>query len=265
MARYPSAEQLLHEAADEAGLTDFGPGDFRDGLQVLLESLEYDGDLGPTPTPRVSATCAAGWSTGSRSRLGTPSTRKSKTSTSAARSTSTGCPAPAPPRWPTCSRSTRSSVACAAGSRHSRCHRRYPTSEADDPRARPSSGYTRNAPPSRPPCIIFEVDATMEDTEILGMAFHGQQMTLPVAGYRDWWRDADLTETYHYHRRVVKLLGSRAPAASVAVQGAAPQVPPGSARRRVSRCPVRDDPPRPGQGRAVLHQSGVHDLPAGRR
>jgi hypothetical protein len=51
----------------------------------------------------------------------------------------------------------------------------------------------------------------MEDTEVLGMAFHGQQMTLPVAGYRTWWRGADLRETYAYHRRVVKLLGSRRP------------------------------------------------------
>jgi hypothetical protein len=58
---------------------------------------------------------------------------------------------------------------------------------------------------------IVEIDATMEDTEILGMAFHGQQMTLPVPGYRAWWRGADLTETYEYHRRVVKLLGSRKP------------------------------------------------------
>jgi hypothetical protein len=36
-------------------------------------------------------------------------------------------------------------------------------------------------------------------------------MTLPVPGYRRWWRGADLTETYEYHRRVVKLLGSRKP------------------------------------------------------
>ena len=58
---------------------------------------------------------------------------------------------------------------------------------------------------------LYELDATMEDTEVLGMAFHGQQMTLPVPSYRDWWRAADLTETYRYHRRVVKLLGSQRP------------------------------------------------------
>jgi hypothetical protein len=58
---------------------------------------------------------------------------------------------------------------------------------------------------------IVEIDATMEDTEILGMAFHGQQMTLPVPDYRAWWRRADLTETYEYHKRVMKLLGSCKP------------------------------------------------------
>ena len=40
---------------------------------------------------------------------------------------------------------------------------------------------------------LYDVDATMEDTELLGMAFHGQQYTLPVYGYHAWWRAADLT------------------------------------------------------------------------
>ncbi|HEY6426838.1 MAG TPA: sulfotransferase, partial [Acidimicrobiales bacterium] len=45
MSRYPSFEQLLKEAVAEAGHDDFGPGDFREGLEVLLDSLEHDGDL----------------------------------------------------------------------------------------------------------------------------------------------------------------------------------------------------------------------------
>ena len=45
--RYPSASTLLAEATETTGLTDFGPGDFRDGLDVLLESLERDADLSP--------------------------------------------------------------------------------------------------------------------------------------------------------------------------------------------------------------------------
>jgi hypothetical protein len=37
--RYPTGAELLAEATAEAGLTDFGPGDFREGLDVLLDSL----------------------------------------------------------------------------------------------------------------------------------------------------------------------------------------------------------------------------------
>jgi len=47
MRRYPSADQLLEEAAHESELSEFGPGDFREGLSVLLDSLEHDGDLDP--------------------------------------------------------------------------------------------------------------------------------------------------------------------------------------------------------------------------
>jgi hypothetical protein len=43
------------------------------------------------------------------------------------------------------------------------------------------------------------------------MAFHGQQYTLPVYGYHNWWRGADLVPTFAYHRRVVALLQSRRP------------------------------------------------------
>jgi len=43
------------------------------------------------------------------------------------------------------------------------------------------------------------------------MAFHGQQFTLPVYGYHAWWRAADMTPTYAYHRRVALVLQSRRP------------------------------------------------------
>ena len=93
------------------------------------------------------------------------------------------------------------------------------------------------------------------------MAFHGQQYTLPVYGYHAWWRRADLTATYAYHRRVVQLLQSRAPAGSLAVQGAAPQVPPRGDRRGLSRRALRDDAPRSGQVGAVVGEHRVDHLP----
>ena len=58
---------------------------------------------------------------------------------------------------------------------------------------------------------IFDLDSTSEDTEVLGMAFHGQQATLPVFSYQAWWRASDMTQTFHYHRRIIRILQSRRP------------------------------------------------------
>ena len=53
MARYPGGDILLSEAVEATGLSDFGPGDFREGLDVLLDSLERDGDLSPSTDDEV--------------------------------------------------------------------------------------------------------------------------------------------------------------------------------------------------------------------
>ena len=35
--RYPTGDELMAAAMQESGLKDFGPGDFRDGLDQLLD------------------------------------------------------------------------------------------------------------------------------------------------------------------------------------------------------------------------------------
>src|SRR5262245_44621305 len=50
---YPSAEALLEEARKETVLSDFGPGIFRKGLEVLLESLKRDAHLTPAGEERT--------------------------------------------------------------------------------------------------------------------------------------------------------------------------------------------------------------------
>src|SRR5262245_55158066 len=51
--RYPSSEQLIAEATQRTGLADFGPGDFREGLDALLDSLSRDADLSPATDESV--------------------------------------------------------------------------------------------------------------------------------------------------------------------------------------------------------------------
>lgn len=209
MARYPSPDQLLGDASEHAGLVDFGPGDFREGLAVLLDSLERDSDLDPAVDARVVGDL--------RRRL---VNRLEVEAWYAAHPevADVGIGGPVDvtglPRT-----GTTALAAMLSLDPQFRCLRGWEQSqpvpppiggrEAEDPRR---IDYLRTHEAStglNKAMHIFESDATVEDTEVLGMAFHGQQMTIPVPTYRTWWRGADLTETYQYHRRVVKLLGSR--------------------------------------------------------
>ena len=65
--------------------------------------------------------------------------------------------------------------------------------EATDPRRLQLARENEQLSPELKAMHLYEVDATVEDTWLLGMAFHGQQYTVPVYGYHAWWRAADLT------------------------------------------------------------------------
>jgi hypothetical protein len=209
MSRYPSSEKLLEDAIAEAGYDDFGPGDFREGLDVLLSSLEHDGDLdrctdagvvGDLRRRLVNRLDIEAWYRehpevyeavieGPVDVNGLPRTGTTALADMLSIDPQFRCltgweqTKPVPPP--------------VAGK------------DAEDPRRQAFVSMHEGRSAEQKAMHIVEIDATMEDTEVLGMAFHGQQMTLPVPGYRAWWRKADLTETYQYHRRVVKLLGSR--------------------------------------------------------
>ena len=220
--RYPSPDQLLEQALAESEHADFGPGDFREGLAVLLESLERDGDLHPDTDVAVIGDL--------RRRL---VNRLEVEAWYVEHPEVDDVAISGPidinglPRTGTTALADMLSLdpqfRCLRGwERPSRCHLRPPNAKPRIRVAWSSSAGTRERSDASAAMHIFEVDATMEDTEILGMAFHGQQMTLPVAGYRKWWRSADLTQTYEYHRRVVQTARVEATAGTLAVQGAAP-------------------------------------------
>src|SRR6516165_5804852 len=211
MRRYPPADLLLQEAASEARLSDFGPGDFREGLSVLLDSLERDGDLDPATDVAVIGDL--------RRRL---VNRLEVEHWYSEHPEDDDVVVQGPvdinglPRTGTTALADMLSLdpqfRCLTGWEQTRpVPPPVAGEETDDPRRQAFVLMHESRSAQQKSMHIVEIDATMEATEILGMAFHGQQMTLPVHGYRAWWRGADLTETYQYHRRVVKLLGSRKP------------------------------------------------------
>jgi Sulfotransferase family len=211
MARYPSADQLMAEAVEESGLSEFGNGDFRDGLVVLLDSLERDGDLSPAADPAVMGDF--------RRRL---VNRLKVEAWYAEHPEVDDVSVRGPvdinglPRTGTTALADMLSLdpqfRCLRGWEQAQpCPPPTLEDEENDPRRVQFARAQENLSPDHRAMHLFEIDATMEDTEVLGMSFHGQQMMLPVPSYRDWWREADLTQTYQHHRRVVKLLGSQRP------------------------------------------------------
>jgi hypothetical protein len=209
--QYPSVEQLLGDAVERTGLSDFGPGDFRDGLEAQLASLAEDGDLSeqgaqvPIADFRrrlVNRLELEAWYaqhpeiedleiSGPIDINGLP-----RTGTTALANMLSLDPqfrslrqweqrAPVPPP--------------------------IAAEEESDPRRAAYLSEIQSHSAELKAMHIWDINATSEDTEVLGMAFHGQQAILPVYGYQAWWRAADMRPTYQYHRRVVKLLQSRRP------------------------------------------------------
>lgn len=209
--RYPTADVLLAEATEASGLTDFGPGDFRDGLAVLLDSLEHDGDLDPRTDPHqvdalrrrlVNRLEVEAWYR-DRPEIAESAVQGPIDINGLPR---TGTTALAnilslDPQF-RCLRGWEQAHPCpppVAGEE-----------STDKRRVQALADHERRSPELKA-MHLFDIDATMEDTEVLGMAFHGQQYTLPVYRYHAWWRATDMTSAYAYHRRVLQLLQSRCP------------------------------------------------------
>src|SRR3954464_6652134 len=55
MGRYPGSDWFMEEARKSTGLSDFGPGNFREGLDVLLRSLAEDAKLSPSSDANMVA------------------------------------------------------------------------------------------------------------------------------------------------------------------------------------------------------------------
>jgi hypothetical protein len=209
--RYPTSEQMLEAAVSATGLDDFGPGDFREGLDVLLASLAEDAALAPSTDAAVvgllqtrvtNRLLVEDWYrrhpevddvpvVGPVHVIGLPRTG----------TTALGSMLSLDPQF----RSLRM------------WEQRNPvpppvlSAEAADPRRLAYADEIAALPAEAHAMHHYEVDASVEDSDVLGMAFHGQQYTLPVYGYHRWYRRADSTDAFAYHRRLAKLLSSQRP------------------------------------------------------
>lgn len=208
---YPESTQLLDEACESTGLTDFGAGDFREGLDVLLASLRVDAGLPPP--------AAAGAVDLLRRRLVNRLEIEQwyRTHPELEQLTVDGpVSVTGLPRTGTTALGALLSLddqfrPLRIWEQAQPCPPPELASEMTDPRRVAAENHYAAVSPELKAMHIFEVDASTEDTEVLGLGFRAQQMTMPVYSYHDWWRDTDLRDTYAYHRRVCVLLQSRRP------------------------------------------------------
>ena len=211
MGRFPAVETLLADAHEATGLDDFGPGDFRDGLGVLLESYERDTDLTDAAVTQTVDDL------GRRLR-----NRLEVEAWYAEHPEIDDLPVLGPvdinglPRTGTTALANMLSLdpqfrSLRQWEQVQPCPPPTLEGEATDERRLQLQRENDALPAELRAMHLYEVDASVEDTWLLGMACHGQQYTVPVYGYHAWWRTADARSAYTYHRRVVKLLASRRP------------------------------------------------------
>lgn len=211
MGEVVDAVALLDAARASTGLDDFGPGDFRDGLEVLLESLDRDAGLHPTTNADVAEDL--------RRRL---VNRLEVEVWYADHPEIDDLPVLGPvdinglPRTGTTALANMLSLdpqfrSLRQWEQVRPCPPPTLEGEATDDRRLQLIRENEQLPAELKAMHLYDADASVEDTWLLGMAFHGQQYTVPVYGYHAWWRTADATAAYAYHRRVIKLLESERP------------------------------------------------------
>jgi hypothetical protein len=211
---YPSAAALMDRAREQTGLEDFGVPTFLEGLERLLESLASDAPYAAEERSRavdllqrrlVNRLEIEAWISAHPevedakieapiSIVGLP-----RTGTTALGNMMSRDPRFRPLRpW-------EQEIPC-------------PPPRIEDEKRDPRRIAYRDRieamlrdDPEQGAMHIWEVDATMEDTEVLGLEFRSQQMTMPVWGYHAWWRAGDMRDTFRYHARIARLLQSRRP------------------------------------------------------
>ena len=211
---YPALADLLEDVRQEVGLDDFGDDRFREGLAMLLQSVEQEAKLDGGAARRFLDQAKRRL----RNRLEVedwyrrnPQIHQVKVG----RPTSiTGLP-----RTGTTALANILSLdpgfrALRSWEQNRPCPPPILEDEAQDPRRLAAEAELVRLAREQPEFAklhLSDAAATEEDVEVLGMSFQAQQLQLPIFGYHAWWRDADMRPAFAYHRRVIALLQSRRP------------------------------------------------------
>jgi len=213
-ATYLSVEELMAEARSRTGLSDFGGGTFADGLDVLRRSLIEDVQFAPADGAKAQALLLRRLE--NRLRVENWFRQNPEAEKAVIDRPISICGLP---RTGTTALGNMLSLDPRLRSLR-QWEQGHPTpppvleTEMDDPRRIAHIAWIdevlRNDP-EQAVMHIWDPDVSAEDTEVLGLQFRAQQMTMPVWSYHDWWRRSDMRETFRYHARLCRLLQSSRP------------------------------------------------------
>lgn len=211
---YPDTETLMERARIETGLDDFGVPTFVAGFEVLLESLAADVPYAPADRDKAIAILhrrlvnrlriEAWFATHPEAATAPIESPVSIVGLPRTGTTALGNLLSLDPQF----RSLR------AWEQERPCPPPRLETEKTDPRRTAYAAMVDKLmrdDPEQASMHIWETDASVEDTEVLGLEFHAQQMTMPVWRYHAWWRAEDMRPTFAYHARVARLLQSHRP------------------------------------------------------
>lgn len=213
-AIYPSIAELMVEAKTRTGLSDFGGDDFVEGLEVLRRSLIEDVRFAPADGAKAQALLLRRLE--NRLRIEDWFRQNPDAENAIIDRPISICGLP---RTGTTALGNMLSLDPRLRSLR-QWEQGHPTpppvleTEMDDPRRIAHIAWIEEVlrnDPEQAVMHLWDPDVSAEDTEVLGLQFRAQQMTMPVWSYHDWWRRGDLRETFRYHARICRLLQSSRP------------------------------------------------------
>jgi hypothetical protein len=213
-AAVPTLETLMSVAAEQTGLSDFGVPSFRSGFERFLLSLDEDAHL---PVPALDAVIAS-----LTRRLGN---RLQIEEWYRTHPEIADVPVDGPVAITGIPRSGTTALAdmisldpqfrpLRGWEQAKPCPPPNIDTESTDPRrveAMANHEAMQRDQPEQMAMHLWEVDSTMEDTDVLGIEGRAQSAVIPVTGYHVWWREHSMREAYEYHYRIMQLLHSQRP------------------------------------------------------
>ncbi|MBL7494111.1 sulfotransferase [Frankia sp. AgB1.9] len=199
-----SAESLVVRAHESCGLTDLGPGGWRNGLDNLVTATERDASGDPEAVERIEALLVQRLVTRMRIEEWYSEHAREAADPIDGPLMIVGLPRTA----------TTAMHFLLANDPRFRYLRPW---EVNNPVPPPVLGRERDdprrprVPPAANPRHIVAVDGPAEDWPIHALAFDHAELTLPVPSHATWWRGTSHTDLFPYQERVLRLLHAHRP------------------------------------------------------